>query len=215
LPAAATSSARLAWGCPFTSAKSTSSRARSANSFATSIAALASSALPSRKSAISERQLAPRTRRPSTTPAPRRFPRGRSSHSILPPPPARRASDGLDRPFQAEPAKHGNLSEPLALYLLGRRQNPQCNRQVEGGAFFSYVGRGQIDRDSAQREREPGVREGGGNTVTPFFHRPLRQTDRDEGRETVGDVGLYLHEVSVNSQGSGRADAGKHGPGYV
>ena len=45
----------------------------------------------------------------------------------------------------------------------------------------------------------------------PSFTAPLGQPDGGERREAVGDVGLDVYEIGVNSQHRSRVDAGEHG----
>jgi hypothetical protein len=96
--------------------------------------------------------------------------------------------------------------------LPSRRQDADGDREVEGGAFLSDIGGGEIDGDALQRERVARVGEGGVDAVPPFPDGALRQTDRHEGGEAIGDVGLDLHQIGVDTEDGGGAHAGEHTP---
>jgi len=59
------------------------------------------------------------------------------------------AAHRSDRPLEAELTQNRDPGEPVARHLLCRGQNPERDRQIEGGALLPYVGGGEIDRDSA------------------------------------------------------------------
>jgi hypothetical protein len=116
-----------------------------------------------------------------------------------------------DCPFEAELTQDRDLGEPVRRHLLRCSQNPQRDRQIEGGALFSNVGGREIDRDPLEREGEAGIRKGGGDPVAPFLYCALRQPDRHERGQAVRDVGLDLHQVRVDPKDGGGADAREHG----
>ena len=67
---------------------------------------------------------------------------------------------------------------------------PDRHRQVERGARLPEVRRGEVDRDPARREREPGVAD---RTADPFpglLDRRVRETDDREPGQARGDVDL-------------------------
>src|SRR5439155_15203942 len=68
-----------------------------------------------------------------------------------------------------------------------------------------------LSRDALEGEGVAGVCERGVHALTALFHRALRQPYRGEGREAVRDVGLDVHEVGVDAEHRGGADAGEHG----
>src|SRR5213594_3627917 len=187
-PAAATSSARLACACPFTSAKSTSSFARSANSAARSTCASGSVPRPSRKSASSERFAAPSTRTPETTPASGRLSRGSTSASS---PAARRerhrqrAAHRPDRPLKPQLTEHRHPPQPLRRDLFRGGEDPDRDRQVEGAAVLADVGRGEVHGDALQGERIARVRERGVHPLATLLHGSLRQPHGSEGGEAA------------------------------
>src|SRR2546427_13137155 len=69
-----------------------------------------------------------------------------------------------------------------------------------------------LSRDALQGKGVAGVRERGVDSLTAFLHGTLRQSHGRECREAVRDVGLHVHEIGINAEDRGGADAGEHEP---
>jgi len=115
-----------------------------------------------------------------------------------------------DRALESQLAQHRHAPQPLGGDLLGGRKNPHGDREVERRAVFPNVGGGEIDRDALQGEGVARVREGGVHPLAAFFHRSLRQPDRGERGQPIGDVGFHVDEIGVDPEHRGGADAGEH-----
>src|SRR5439155_1652467 len=60
-------------------------------------------------------------------------------------------------------------------------------------------------------ERVARVRERGVHPLASLLHGSLRQPHGGEGGEAVRDVGLDVHEIGVDAEHGGGADAREHG----
>ena len=67
------------------------------------------------------------------------------------------------------------LRQPIVGDLAAGRKNADGDREVEGAAAFLHVGRGEIHRDSAQRQLIAGIAECGRNALTSFLDCADRQ----------------------------------------
>src|SRR2546428_799067 len=123
-----------------------------------------------------------------------------------------RAAHRADRTFEPELAEHRDGAQTLFRDLLGGGQNTERDRQVECRAVLADVGRREVHRDALQGKGVAGVRERGVDSLTAFLHGTLRQSHGRECREAVRDVGLHVHEIGIDAEDRGGADAGEHEP---
>ena len=126
-----------------------------------------------------------------------------------------RATNRSDRALEPELAEHGNFRQAIGRDLLGRRENAQRDREIKCRAFLADVRGREINGDALERKGETGVGEGRRDPIPSFLHRPLRQADRYKGRQPAGNVGLDIHEIRIDPEDGGGADAGEHGRGYI
>ena len=120
------------------------------------------------------------------------------------------AAHRTHRPFQAQLAQHRHAAEPLPGDLIGGGQDAQGDRQIERRSLLPYIRRGQVHGDPLEGKGVPRIGESRVHALPALFHRSLRQPDRRERRQAVGDVGLDVHQVGIDSQDGRRADARKH-----
>jgi hypothetical protein len=75
--------------------------------------------------------------------------------------------------------------------LFRRRQNPQCDGQIETTAFLRQLRRRQIDRDASRRKFETAIEDRGANTLAALLHLGFGQPDNSEGRQAIGQIDLH------------------------
>ncbi len=112
---------------------------------------------------------------------------------------------GEDAPGGLEAAVQGEFSEDEVLLqaflgddLLGR-QDAQGHGQVEAGALFAHVGRGQVDGDAVAGKSVAGVFERGPDPVFALPHRHFGQAHGGEVGHARRQVHLDLHQVGVHA----------------
>ena len=71
--------------------------------------------------------------------------------------PSAGAAHGMDGPVEGQLPHHEQSRQPIGLDRARRGQEPERDRQVEAHTFLPQIGRGEIDRDALEREREAGA----------------------------------------------------------
>ena len=97
-----------------------------------------------------------------------------------------RSAHRAQRSVESELADEQSRVEGIRFELSRRHEDPKCNRKIEGGSFFSYIGRRKIDRDSAWRNVESGIQKRCTHALAAFLDgargqsddRPLRKARR-------------------------------------
>jgi len=90
-----------------------------------------------------------------------------------------------------------------AIQLLGHRDQPERDWQIEAWPFFLNIGRCEIDRRPAARPMVTAVDDRRRDPVLTFFHRGIGQTDDDYFREAMRAVDLDLDFVGVDAKNGG------------
>ena len=155
----------------------------------------------------------------STAPAPPP-PRARLRREARGPPSrgSRLRSTALPRTGRSSPSSPSSHHEPMPLRLprpAGARPRPRSadrNGEVEGAAGLGHVGRRQVDRDTAVRDRKPCAGERGRHPFAAFAHRPGRQADDRKRREAGGQARLDADRKAVDPAQGGRSDLSEHRP---
>jgi len=121
------------------------------------------------------------------------------------------AADRAEVALEADLTGDHGVAQGALRKLAAGNEKAQCDRQVEGRPVLAYVGRREVDGDAAKRKHEAGVGQGGTDALSPFLHRPVRQSDRGERGQAVADVHLDIDRIRVDAQDGGRTDACEHG----
>lgn len=116
-----------------------------------------------------------------------------------------RASDRTKPTIERELAEA--KSADVNAQLSARAKDPEGDRELEPGTFFSTLGRRQVHRDATQRELEAGIADRGAHALARLLHGCVRQTHHDEVRQAVRDVDLDGHEGGLESPERAGGDA--------
>jgi len=87
----------------------------------------------------------------------------------------------------------------VAERLLRRDQDADRDRKVVGRAFLTQVGRGEVDRDAAEREGEPGVLDRGADTVSCLLDGCVSKPDDGEPADAIRDIDLNLDQFAFEA----------------
>jgi hypothetical protein len=116
-----------------------------------------------------------------------------------------------DRALQPQLPEHRHRVQALLRDLLRGGEDAERDRQVERRAVLTNIGRCEVDGDALQREGVARIGQRRANALAALFHGALRQPHGRERRQAVRDVGLHVHEVGVDAEDGGGADAREHG----
>ena len=101
--------------------------------------------------------------------------------------------------------------QTFAWNLPRRRQNTQCDRQVEAPRFLGQIGRGQIDGDAPCREFKPCIEQRSTHAVLGFFDLGLGQADDGKTRQAVAQMRFHGNQWRIKA---GQRTAVKDGEGH-
>ncbi len=121
-----------------------------------------------------------------------------------------RAPHRAQVPFEAELAHDDVAIEPARRELPAGEENAECDREVERGAGLGPIRGREVARDPLEGEGVAGARERGRHALAALFHRALRQADRGEGGEPVGEVHLDLDGIRVDPDDGRGSEMGEH-----
>ena len=93
--------------------------------------------------------------------------------------------------FQREFAQKERVFQQLVPDLRRGGQHADGDGQVVGRAFLAQIGRGQVDRDALDREREAAVLDGRVDAIPALAHGRIRQADE-------GKIGLSSDDVDFD-----------------
>ena len=94
--------------------------------------------------------------------------------------------------------------------LTSERGEAQGDRQIERGAGFSKVRRGQVDRDRPRWKREARVLQGGADALSRFADSGVGESDDREAGETARGVDLDVEHTGFEAESRGGVDPGEH-----
>ena len=100
--------------------------------------------------------------------------------------------------------------EPPGRELAAGEQDAERDREIERRACLRAIRGREIARDALERERESRAGERGGHPLSAFLYGALRQTDRGERRQPVGEVNLHLDGVGVDPDDGCGSEMGQH-----
>ena len=124
-----------------------------------------------------------------------------------------RAAHRSNGALEAQLPEHDDLPQPLDTDLLGGGKNPHRDRQIERRTLLAHICRREVYGDALQREGVTGVGDRRIDALAALLHRAVRESDGSESGEAVGDVGLDVNQVGVNTEYRRRANAGEHPKG--
>ena len=115
------------------------------------------------------------------------------------------------RSLPSRPSSAMKTVRPVGLMSSAARSAGHGNREVESGAALGQ-GRGdEVGRDLPPAQRNPGVLGSRTDSFLGFVEGRVRQAQDDEGRQSLADVGLDLHDVAVQPH-QGHANTFAPGP---
>ncbi len=140
---------------------------------------------------------------------------GGREHDLLEAGVARRERQAEGAAHRSHLAAEAELSDEHAASRAGRTgaaepEKAERHREVEGGAALSKVGRGEVDRDGARGDGEPGVAQGGPHAVARFAHPGVGKADDGEARKPVGGIDLDVEHAGLQPERGRRVNAGEH-----
>ncbi len=123
------------------------------------------------------------------------------------------APHGPDLPAQGELPDDAALREAIWREPLPPCQKGERQGQVEGGALFFEVGRGEVEGDAPGKGGEKAaVAHGGHHAVPRLLHRGVRQAyDADAELLGIGLMALDFHLDGVDAEEGGGVGADDHG----
>ena len=108
------------------------------------------------------------------------------------------------RPVKPELTDSGMAAERFWGHLPRRRQQRECDRQVESGSFLAQLGRGEVDRDARRRPLELRGRDPAAHAVLRLLAGSVGEPGDREPGDAVLDVGLDVDAARVEpDQGVG------------
>ena len=121
-----------------------------------------------------------------------------------------RARDRCDRSVEAKLAEHGEAGQRIHRDRADRRHQSERDRQIIMAAFLWQVSRGEVDRDSPCREREPGGDQRRPHPLARLRHRLVGQADDGESRQAGCDLDLHVNRAGLDSFKRHRGNALDH-----
>ncbi len=119
---------------------------------------------------------------------------------------------GMDRAVQRELPHHEKSRQAIGLDRARRRQEPERDRQVEADALLPQIGRGEVDGDALEREREAGVADGRTHALPALPQRGIRQPHRGECRQPLADVDLHADQRRIDARQACGENPREHHP---
>lgn len=113
------------------------------------------------------------------------------------------------RPRKAQLPKKGRVLRQVP-ELLGRRQDPQQDRQVVERALLALAGGGEVHGDAADREAGAAGLDGGADALARFAHGGIGQADHIKRGEPAGEKTLHRHLAAADAGQAQRADCHHH-----
>ena len=122
----------------------------------------------------------------------------------------KRSARGVHRSVERQLAEQHEIHDVPALHDTRRREDAERDRQIEGCAGLSHVGRRQIDRDAVGRKLEAGVADREPHALAALAHARIRQTDHREGRNAERYVDLDVDRTGIHAEDRCRPEAREH-----
>ena len=119
------------------------------------------------------------------------------------------AVDRTELPLQTQLSEEGARLLRQPAQLRGG-ENAEKNGKIVERAALAGVGRGEIQRDPADRELEAAVLDGGPDPLTRFLDRRIRQSDNLKSWQAVGDKALHGNRIPLYPAQSQRVHATDH-----
>jgi len=110
-----------------------------------------------------------------------------------------RAAYRADLPVERQLSDDDERPQTTLVQRAGRRQDAECDREIEGGALLPQPGRREVHGDAIGGEGESGVADRRPHTLAALPHRRVGKTHRREGRQSRGDVDFHAHEGGVDA----------------
>ncbi len=103
------------------------------------------------------------------------------------------AGDGAQGAVEGKLAHEDCFPQLIVIGNLTRSgEQGDGDSQIKGGAFFSQVGRGQVDRNSLRRKFEAAVAHCGTNPLPGFPDRGVGKPDNVKSRHSPVDIYFYF-----------------------
>ena len=140
---------------------------------------------------------------------------GGRKHDLLEAGVARRERQAEGAAHPSHLAAEAEFADEHAASRAGRTgaaepEEAERHREIESGAALSKIGRRQVDRDGARRDREAGVAQRGPHAIARLAHAGVGKPDDGEAGEPVGGIDLDVEHAGLEPQGGGGVDAGEH-----
>ncbi len=119
-------------------------------------------------------------------------------------------ADPAQPPVEAELADRRMLRKPLGRDLPGRRQDCECDRQVEPGAFLPELRRREIHGNAPVRPIELGRSDAAPDPVLRFLHSAVDEPDDGEGGNAALDMHLNVDPARLEADEGMRDRAREH-----
>ena len=121
-----------------------------------------------------------------------------------------RPADRAHVAFEPDLADQHETGEARVRELAAGDEDADRNGQIEPGAGLVDVGRGQVDRDALEGQRETRIGERRVDPLPAFPDGAVGQADRSERRQAAADVHLDVHGIRVDAEDRGGTNDGKH-----
>ncbi len=115
-----------------------------------------------------------------------------------------------DRTVQGQFSSQRPAGELLTGNLACGGEQRGCQGQVQPGTCLAYLGRGEVGGDSAHREFEAGVDQGGTDPLARLAYGRIGQTDDLETRQAAVDVNLDPNRTGRDRLEGERCCFGEH-----
>jgi hypothetical protein len=120
------------------------------------------------------------------------------------------AGDRRDRAIERQLAEHHVIVERIGRNGADRRHQAERDRQIVVAAFLGQIGRREVDRDAARRQREAGGGERRAHAVARLGDGLVAKPDDVEGGQARRDLHLDCHVARLDALERDRGDPLDH-----
>ena len=114
-------------------------------------------------------------------------------------------------PVQRQLANKQRAGQLVRPHLLRSSQDSHSDGQIIRRAFFTQIGRGQINGDTLVGWKcETAVFDGGVNTVAAFAHSGIRQAYQVKGRRAANNIYFYVYNICFQADNGTTHDFRQH-----
>ena len=118
--------------------------------------------------------------------------------------------DPFDLPVETEFADDQRLTQGIRIDLSERRENPECDRQIDADALLADVRRRKINGDVFGRQLDPRIAQGDPDAFRGFAYLRGQQTYHVKHWKAVGDVRFDLHQIAGDPADRTGCDCTEH-----